>query len=149
MKTANPYLTFAGNTEEAFTFYRSVFGGEFLGVLRFRDLGDNPMGVPEHELDRIAHIALPLAGGSVLMGTDVLEGWPPITLGNNVYTLLEAESAAEARRLYDGLSAGGRPEMPLEPTVWAELYGNCVDRFGIRWVVMYAGEVSLAAGPGA
>ena len=143
MKTANPYLNFAGNTEEAFTFYRSVFGGEFLSVLRFRDFGDNPMGVPEHELDRIAHVALPLGEGNLLMGTDVLEGWPQLTVGNNLYVSLEAESGEEAERLFDGLSAGGRSEMPLQRTEWAEKYGTCTDRYGVQWMVMYTGSVQF------
>ncbi|MGH7564057.1 MAG: hypothetical protein ACREK5_06510 [Gemmatimonadota bacterium] len=73
MKTANPYLNFNGNTEEAFTFYKSVFGGEFVAVIRFRDFGDNPMGVPEADLDKIAHIALPLGPNNMLMATDTLD----------------------------------------------------------------------------
>jgi PhnB protein len=140
MKSVNPYLNLPGNTEEAFTFYRSVFGGEFDGVTRFRDLPGNPMGVREHDLDRIAHIALPLAGGSVLMGTDVVEGWQPLVVGNNVHVHLETESADEADRLFAGLSAGGEVEMQMESTPWAEKYGACADRYGVLWMVMYTGE---------
>jgi uncharacterized glyoxalase superfamily protein PhnB len=72
IRAVNPYLNFPGNTEEAFEFYRSVFGGEFAGLVRFRDFPDNPMGVPEEDLDRIAHMALPLGEGNLLMGTDVI-----------------------------------------------------------------------------
>jgi PhnB protein len=143
MFTANPYLNFAGNTEEAFTFYRSVFGGEFVDVLRFRDFGGNEMGVPEHELDRIAHIALPLGKDGLLMGTDTLE---PLTVGNNFYITLEADSAAEAERLFAALSAGGRVEMALQKTQWAELYGSCADRFGVQWMIMYTGNVEFTGG---
>lgn len=146
MKAVNPYLNFAGNTEEAFTFYRSVFGGEFLAVIRFKDFDDNPMGVPDNELDKIAHIALPLGQGSVLMGTDVLESWP-LTVGNNFYVTLEPENEEEAERLFDKLSAGGRSEMPLQKTEWAEKYGTCADKFGIQWMVNYTGIVQFPGGP--
>jgi PhnB protein len=147
MKSANPYVNFSGNTEEAFDFYRSVFGGEFLTVFRFRDFGDNnPMGVPENELDRIAHIALPI-GDSLLMGTDVLESWPRgIKVGNNVYISLEAETGEEADRVFNALSAGGEVEMELQQTQWAEKYGSCTDRFGIQWMVNYTGNVQLPTG---
>lgn len=139
MRAANPYLNFKGNTEEAFNFYRSVFGGEFRQLMRFRDFADNPMGVAEHELDKIAHIALPLGPNAVLMGTDALESWP-FTMGNNFYITLDAESGEEADRLFDALSAGGQVEMALEKTEWAEKYGHCVDRYGARWMVIYSNE---------
>lgn len=143
MKAVGPYLNFPGNTEEAFEYYRSVFGGEFLGVLRFRDFGDNGMGVPEADLDKIANIALPLGGGVVLMGTDVLDGWPPVTQGNNFYITLETDTGDEADTLYAALSDGGRSDMPLQPTEWAEKYGTCTDRFGVQWMVMYTGDVQF------
>lgn len=139
-----PYLNFPGNTEAAFEFYRSVFGGEFLGVVRYRDFPDNGMGVAEEHLDRIANIALPLTPDVVLMGTDVAGGWKPLVVGNNVYVTLEVESADEARRLFDALSAGGETEMPLQPTEWAELYGSCIDRYRVQWMVMYTGDVRFA-----
>lgn len=154
MKAANPYLNFNGNTEEAFDFYKSVFGGEFLGVVRFRDfdpgLEDPPpemegMAVPEEELDKIAHIALPLGNANVLMGTDALESWgQSLTLGNNFYITIEAESGEEAERVFDALSAGGRVEMPLQKTAWAEKYGSCADRFGVQWQVNYTGDVQFS-----
>jgi PhnB protein len=142
MKAANPYLNFNGNTEEAFEFYRSVFGGEFPMVLRFRDFPDNPMNVPEHELDRIAHIALPL-GESMLMGTDVIESQGRATIGNNFYIVVEAESAEEADRVFDALAEGGSVEMPLQRTEWAEKYGMCADRFGVQWMMDYTGSVEF------
>jgi PhnB protein len=144
MKSADPYLNFAGNTEEAFTFYRSVFGGEFVDLIRFGDFGNNEMGVPEHELDKIAHIALPLGGNRLLMATDTLQGWPPLQMGNNFYIALETDTADEADRLFGGLSQDGRTDMPLQPTSWAEKYGTCVDRFGVQWMVMYTGSASMA-----
>lgn len=93
MKAVNPYLNFEGNTEEAFNFYRSVFGGEFLAVTRFRNFGDNAMAVREEDLDKIAHIALPLGGGTLLMGTDVTGSAPnKVKMGNNFYITLDPES---------------------------------------------------------
>lgn len=144
MKAANPYLNFNGNTEEAFKFYRSVFGGEFLALLRMRDFDSTPEGLSEAERDRVAHVALPLGDTNILMGTDILESQGQrLQFGNNYYIALEAESAEEARRVFDGLSAGGTVEMPLGRTEWAELYGSCVDRFSVQWMVSYTGSVTL------
>lgn len=144
MKSASPYLNFKGNTEEAFNFYKSVFGGEFLAVLRFRDFAGNAMGVREADLDRIAHIALPLGPHAMLMATDVVEGMPTgFTVGNNVYIHLEPETADEADRLFSALSGGGSVEMPLQQTPWAEKYGSLTDKFGVQWMVNYAGSVTF------
>jgi PhnB protein len=137
MKTVHPYLNFAGNTEEAFTFYRSVFGGEFTGISRFRDMGGAEMGIPEDELDRVANMGLPLANGVMLMGTDTVSTWQTLTQGNNAYIMLDCESAEEAQRLFSALSAGGRVEMELQKTEWAKLYASFVDRFGVQWMVYY------------
>lgn len=139
MKAANPYLNFDGNTEEAFTFYQSVFGGDFPVVVRFRDLDD--VNVPEEERDQIAHIALPLGPNHMLMGTDVLESDDrTLTIGNNFSITISAESAEEATDLFEGLSDGGEVEMPLQETEWAEQFGHCVDKFGIRWMIDYTGD---------
>lgn len=143
MKSASPYLNFKGNTKEAFDFYKSVFGGEFQAVVKFRDFGSG-MGLPEKDLDKIAHIALPLGPHAMLMGTDVVDGMGgPFTQGTNVYITLEPESVEEAERLFNALCAGGRTEMPLQKTEWAEKYGSCADRFGVQWMVSYAGNVSF------
>jgi PhnB protein len=148
MRVANPYLNFDGNTEEAFNFYRSVFGGELLGLLRFRDFADNAMGVPEQDLDRIAHVALPLGEGNILMGTDVVSSFPkPLNVGNNFYIHVEAESGDEADRLFAALAEGGQVEMELQGTEWAEKYGSCVDRFGVQWMVSHTGDVQFSSGP--
>lgn len=143
MKKANSYLYFNGNTEEAFTFYKSVFGGDFLAVFRYEDFGDNAMGVPEAELDKIAHIALPLGENNMLMGTDAL-GSRKVTSGNNFFIALEPETDEEADRIFAALSAGGQVTMPLERTEWAEKHGQCVDKFGIQWMVDYAGNVQFS-----
>ncbi len=148
MQSVHPYLNFKGNAEEAFEFYRSVFGGELLGVVRFREFGDNPMGASESDLNKVAHIALPIAEGTNLMGSDVVgpdaEG---LVVGTNSFIYLEADSAEEADRVFAGLSDGGRVEMPLASTQWAEKYGICVDRFGIQWMVSFTGSVQFQMPP--
>lgn len=147
MKSADPYLNFPGNAEEAFEFYRSVFGGEFIAVMRFRDFPGNTMGVADAELDRIAHIALPLGPNNTLMATDAVDSFPrELNVGNNFYIALNPENRAEAERLFAGLSAGGETQMPLQQTEWAELHGSCTDRFGVQWMVDYTGGVKFPAG---
>jgi PhnB protein len=146
MRTANPYLNFDGNTEEAFAFYRSVFGGAFIAVVRFQDFGDGAAGVPERERSKIAHIALPLGKDNILMGTDVLESQgQSLTVGNNFSIALEPENGEEAEQLFNALSAGERIEMPMQKTEWAEKYGMCADKFGVQWMVSYTGSVQFAA----
>ena len=143
----SPYLNFGGNAEEAFAFYKSVFGGDYLAVMRYRDFGQNPMGLSEQELDRIAHIALPV-GDKLLMASDAIEWWQPFRMGNNYYITLETDSVAEADRLFDALSSGGKTEMEMQRTEWAEKYGTCAGRFGVQWMVMYTRDVQFAGGLG-
>ncbi|MBI0581489.1 MAG: VOC family protein, partial [Methanomassiliicoccales archaeon] len=117
MRSINPYLNFNGTTEEAFNFYRSVFGGEFSTKMRYRDMPDGDK-LPESEQDRILHMALPLKSGT-LYGSDTLESrGPKITNGNSVYIMISPESEDEARKMYDALSAGGEIEMALDKTFW-------------------------------
>lgn len=140
MKSINPYLNFNGNTEEAFTFYQTVFGGE-IQIMRFSDFPDNSMGVPNEDLDKIANIALPLREDTMLMGTDTLESLnQTLTIGNNFSITLETDTAEEAEELFNKLSDGGNVMMPLTETEWAEKYGMCADKFGIQWMVNYTGN---------
>lgn len=149
MKTLHHYFNFPSNSEEAFNFYRQVFGGEFMGVFRFRDMGGNEMGLPEEDLDRIMHIALPVGNGDLLMGTDALKSMgQSANFGNNHYVFIETDSAEEATRLFAKLSEGGSIEMPLEKTEWAEKYGACRDRFQVQWMVNYTGDVQFGGGSG-
>lgn len=137
MTVVNPYLNFNGNTEEAFNFYKSVFGGEFQTLMRFKD---NPEcgKMVESDKERIMHIALPIGKGTVLMATDSLESMgQKLTLGNNFYIALHPESKEEAERLFNGLSAGGKIEMPLQEMFWGALYGSFTDKFGVQWMVNY------------
>jgi PhnB protein len=142
MKAVNPYLNLPGTAEEAFTFYRSVFGGEFSGLVRFRDLPDNRMGVSEADLDKIANIALPLGANTVLMATDVVDAFPQeLRRGNDHYITLEPDTKEEAESLFQALSSGGTVGMPLSQTEWAELFGEFTDRFGVQWMINYEGSV--------
>jgi len=137
MTSVSPYLNFNGNTEEAFNFYKSVFGGEFLAVMRFKD---NPEGgeMQEADKDRIMHIALPLGGGTVLMGTDALESMgQKLTFGNNFYICLSPDSKEEADRLFNGLSDGGKIEMPIQDMFWGAYWGSFADKFGVQWMINY------------
>jgi PhnB protein len=144
MKSANPYLKFRGNAEEAFSFYKSVFGGEFVTVMRYRDFADNSMGVPEADLDRIAHIALPLGPGNMLMATDSLDVFPgEFIAGNNFHVAIEPDTVDEAERLFAALATDGEIGMPLQKTEWAERHGQCTDRFGVQWMVDYTGSVQF------
>lgn len=141
MQSAHPYLIFAGNAEEAFNFYKSVFGGDFEMLVRFDRFSDG-MGVQESDRQKIAHIALPIGGGVMLMASDVVgEQARSHQVGTNSYIMLAPSDASEAERVFDALAAGGQTEMPLQRTEWAEKYGSCADKFGVRWMVSYAGEV--------
>lgn len=147
MKQVSPYLNFAGNTEEAFQFYKSVFGGE-LGILRFQDFGD-AMNVPEHDHKKVAHAHLSL-GNNMMMATDTLESLgQQLTVGNNFYIFIETDSVDETKQLFNALSSGGEVEMPLQQTEWAERHGICKDKFGIQWMLNYTGNVSFSGGSAA
>jgi PhnB protein len=142
MANINPYLNFNGNTEEAFNFYKSVFGGEFATLMRFKDMPDSEvcdgMKVAENELDKIMHIALPIGNGNVLMATDALESMgQKLTEGNNFSIALSADSKEHADKIFDGLSEGGKAEMPLADAFWGAYFGMLQDKFGVRWMVSY------------
>lgn len=140
---ANIYLNFAGNTEEAFSFYREAFGGDFLSLLRYSEFGAE-MKITEAERNLIAHVSLPL-GQNMLMGSDVLESLGhDLTRGNDCFISLDAETGEEAERLFAALSEGGFVAMPIEGTEWAEKYGICTDRFGTQWMVGYTGDIQFA-----
>ncbi|MBA2563173.1 MAG: VOC family protein [Chitinophagaceae bacterium] len=136
MAALNPYLNFNGNAEEAFNFYKSVFGGEFPMVMRFKDVP------PEHQMgesdgEKIMHIALPIGKGTVLMGSDVPEMYGKTTMGTSFYISISAESEEEANKLFNGLSADGQVTMPLEKAFWGDYFGMFKDKFGVQWMVNY------------
>lgn len=146
MAKAHSYLNFNGNTEEAFNFYKSVFGGDFLNLIRFSDMGDMPGSdkLPEADRSKIMHVGLRIGDDSFLMGTDALESMgQKLNIGNNSYIFLEADSSKEADDLFNALCAGGKVEMGLDKTPWAEKYGACADKFGVQWMVNYTGNVQF------
>lgn len=137
MAAFNPYLNFNGNTEEAFNFYKSVFGGEFAMIMRFRDAPGNE-NMPPEVLDKIMHIALPIGNGNMLMATDSLESMgQKLVVGNNHYFMLGVDSKEEADSLFAKLSVNGKIEMPLQDTFWGDYYGAFTDQFGIQWMIDY------------
>ena len=140
MATMNPYLNFNGNAEEAFNFYKSVFGKEFSNVQKFKDMpGSEKMS--EDDANKIMHIALPLSNGHILMASDLLESMGhKLNVGNNVYINLSPDSEEEADKLYKGLSAGGVVEMELQKTFWGAYYGSFTDKYGVKWMINYEYE---------
>jgi len=138
MATVNTYLNFQRNTEEAFNFYKSVFGGEFIGgISRFRDIppSDGMPQIAEADKDLVMHIALPLLGGHLLMGTDAPESMGfKVNFGNNVYISLQPDSREQTRALFNALSGGGKVEMELQDMFWGDYYGSCTDKFGVHWM---------------
>lgn len=132
----NVYLNFPGNTEEAFEFYKSVFGGEFLGVFRFKDVDMQGFEIPEPDQDKLMHIALPVGENTVLMATDTLESLGQEHVpGNNVHISLHPDSREEADKLFDALSEGGTVGMPMGVQSWGDYFGSLTDKFGIGWMI--------------
>jgi len=145
MATINPYLNFNGTTEEAFNFYKSVFGGEFATVMRFGEAsGCDEMPISDSYKDKIMHIALPIGTqGDVLMATDALESMgKPLTEGNNFSVSYSADSREDADRIFDGLADGAVVLMPLADAFWGAYFGALKDRFGIQWMVSYDSRYS-------
>ncbi|HOJ06130.1 MAG: VOC family protein [Chlorobi bacterium] len=137
MAQINPYIMFNGNTEEAFNFYRSVFGGEYAAIVRFKDLPKDPNNRwTEAEADKIMHIALPIGKNNLLMANDV-----PVSMGrvneneNRSKISIRAESKEEADKIFNGLSAGGQIEAPIGDSPWGSYFGMFRDKFGIEWMV--------------
>lgn len=138
MTTLHSYLNFAGNAEEAFQFYRSVFGGDFSSVVRFKDLPIEGVTIPKEDEDKIMHIGLPIGANSILMASDTLEALGQrLVQGNNAYVSVHPDSREEADRLFTALSEGAEIEMPIADQVWGDYFGSLTDRFGVRWMVNY------------
>jgi PhnB protein len=138
MTTVNIYITFDGNCEEAFTFYKSVFGGEFQYVGRFKDMPpqEGMPPIPEEAGNKIMHISLPVSKETILMGCDTAGGdWFKLVKGNNFAVSIATGSRDEADRLFNGLSAGGQVSMPMSKTFWGSYFGMFTDKFGINWMV--------------
>jgi PhnB protein len=137
MSAINPYLNFNGNTEEAFNFYKSVFGGEFMGgVMRYKDMPDGDQ-MPEDEGQKVMHVTLPIKDG-YLMGTDTLESMgQKTTFGDNCQIIISPDSREEADTLFSGLSAGGKVETPMQDMFWGAYFGAFTDKFDVKWMVHF------------
>jgi PhnB protein len=143
MARTGTYLNFPRNTEEAFNFYKSVFGGDFVDgkINRFGGIPAQNDAPPMREEDKnlVMHVALPILGGHLLMGTDAPESMGfKVNPGNNIYISLHPDSRAEADRLFAALSNGGEVEMPMKDMFWGDYYGSFTDKYGIRWMVNFA-----------
>ncbi|PRX47348.1 VOC family protein [Salegentibacter salegens] len=140
MATLNPYLNFNGKTEEAFNFYKSVFGGDFSHLMRFKDMPpseEGPDKLPKEYENYILHVSLPI-GDSDLMGSDCIEEFGQKAIfGSSNYVSVTPKSEEETRHIFKELSAGGEIEMPLEEMFWGDLFASFSDKFGIKWMLNY------------
>ncbi len=137
MATINPYINFNGNAEEAFNFYRSVFGGEFKTIIRFKDIESAEFPVPQNEADKVMRIVLPI-GGNILIANDVPESMGPVSENENRSKIaISADSKEEAERLFNGLSEGGSVEMPMAESPWGTYFAMFRDKYGIEWTVEF------------
>ncbi len=143
MTTVNVYLTFNGNCEEAFLYYKSVFGGEFDHFGRFKEMPENPeCPISEDDKEKVMHVSFPISKETYIMGSDAGGEWAPkFNEGNNFSISINTDSNEEADRLFSSLSDGGKVIMPMEKTFWGSYFGNFVDKFGIQWMIScYAEE---------
>ncbi|WP_121665453.1 VOC family protein [Mesonia aquimarina] len=135
--TINPYLTFEGNCEEAFNFYKSVFGGEFPYVGKFKDM-PSEHEIPASAKEKIMHISLPISKETTLMGSDTSEAFGvKLKQGNNFSISINVDNAEEAKTTFSKLAQDGTVTVPLEKTFWAPLFGMLIDKFGIQWMISY------------
>jgi PhnB protein len=138
MALINPHINFNGNAEEAFNFYKSVFGGEFAKIIRFKDMAGPDFPVSEKEENKIMHIALPIGKSNMLMANDVPEIMGKTNENENRSKIaITADSRDEADALFNGLSAGGQVEMPISDSPWGSYFGMFRDKYGIEWMVDY------------
>lgn len=137
MTTINPYLTFNGNCEEAFNFYKAAFGGDFQHIGRFKDMPENPdYPISESDKEKVMHVSLPISKECVLMGSDTSEAFGGGTVeGTNFSISVNCETVEETERMFKSLSEGGTIKMPLEKTFWESYFGMFTDKFGIHWMV--------------
>ena len=139
MTTINPWINFNGNAEEAFTFYKSVFGGEFAKVIRFKDIASPEFSVAKNEEDKIMLITLPIGKNNVLMANDVPEIMGQVNENENrSKILISTESKEEADKLFTGLSAGGKVEGPMGDSPWGSYAGMFRDKYGIEWIIEFS-----------
>ena len=139
MTTLNPWINFNGNAEEAFTFYKSIFGGEFSKIVRFKDIASAEFPIPEKEENKIMYIALPIGNNNVLIGNDVPEVMGKVNEHENRSKILvNTESKEEADKLFIGLSAGGETEGAMGDSPWGSYAGMFRDKYGIEWIIEFS-----------
>lgn len=137
MAQINPHINFNGNAEEAFLFYKSIFGGEFSKIIRFKDIASDEFPVAENEANKIMHIVLPI-GNTMLMANDVPESMGRVNENENRSKIsISAVSREEADNLFHGLSAGGQIEFPMSDSPWGSYFGMLRDKYGIEWMVEF------------
>lgn len=143
MKAINPYLTLLGNCEEAFTYYKSVFGGEFASLSRFSEMPPQEgMTLTEEQGNKIMHVSLAKDVKTFLMGSDSGGEWAAKTIvGNNITLSITAETKEEADMYFSGLSEDGAVVMPMKDTFWESYFGMCTDKFGINWMISFGAEM--------
>lgn len=138
MRAINPWINFNGNAEEAFNFYRSVFGGEFTKITRFKDLASAEFQVPDDEANKIMYIGLPLGINNVLIANDVPAFMGAVNENENRSKIyVSAESREEADKIFNGLSAGGEVEGPIGDSLWGTYAAMFRDKYGIEWIVEF------------
>lgn len=138
MKTINPWINFNGNAEEAFTFYKSVFGGEFTQVVRLRDLAGPEFSVADKDANKIMQIVLPIGSSNVLIGNDVPEFMGKVNENENRSKIhVDTDSKEEADKIFNGLSVGGQVEAPMSDSPWGTYFSMFRDKYGIEWVVEF------------
>jgi PhnB protein len=136
--TINPWINFNGNAEEAFNFYKSVFGGEFKKLTRFKDIENPEFPIAEKEANKIMQIVLPIGGANVLIGNDVPEFMGKVSENENRSKIqVDTDSKEEAERIFSGLSEGGQVEMPMSESPWGTYFGMFRDKYGIEWAIEF------------
>jgi len=142
------YLNFDGHTEEAFNFYKSVFGGEFTPLMRYSEMTEENMpgceALSDADKNKVMHVSLPIGENNMLMGTDSLESMgQKLKMGNNFTISLSFDKEEEATRYFEGLAAGGQVIMPMQKVFWSELFGMLVDQYAVQWMINYNYSSSL------
>ena len=140
MTTINPYITFTGNCEAAFTYYKTVFGGEYSYIGRFNGMPpqEGAPAMSAEDGEKIMHVSLPISKETILMGSDSVGEWcAKIVTGNNFSVSITTDSQAEADRLFTALSADGQATMPMSQTFWGSYFGMLTDKFGISWMISF------------
>jgi PhnB protein len=137
MAQLSPYVMYNGNCEEAFIFYKSVFGGEFSILMRNKDIPPGVPAPPDPNPDHIMHISLPISTETVLMGSDMPGAYGPATRGNSFSISVKTASEEETTKIFNGLAEGGKITMPLEKTFWGSFFGMCIDKYDVQWMLSY------------